>query len=186
MTDIAEKQEADKKWLWYSGQDDEFYTNGPFATREEAIEALDGYGGHIIEAAPREVRFSANSLIEHQYFDNDDYFTGEHRGPDRAGGADVVAQADAELQTLLDDWLDRWRHTFVKPEVFRCARKGECIQPYWMDAGPLSDEEKVELRELEEQSAAGIGTLESSVRMYELGARANHFANAPDGEASHD
>lgn len=114
---------------WWSGSNDEFYTNGPFATREQAVGELCGEGGYVVEAARMPVTFSVDQLIEDQYFECDDYFSGENGEPERTGGADVVAAADAELQALLDAWLARWRHTFNQPEMFGRMGPVERIEP---------------------------------------------------------
>lgn len=114
-------------WRWWSGSNDEWYTNGPFGSREDAVKALDGAGGFVIEAIKRPVQFSACNLIESQYFEDENYFSGEAGEPDRNGGTDIVLAADAELQALLDAWADRWRHTFEEPEMFAATRNGEAI-----------------------------------------------------------
>lgn len=124
MTMSEAKTVSAAKWEWWSGTNDEFYTNGPFATREEAIRELDGYGGHIIEAVKRTVKFSADQLIDAQYYEDDDYFSGEHGEPDRKG--DWKA-ADAELQAMLDAWAEKWQHTFIAPEMFASSRNREEI-----------------------------------------------------------
>lgn len=113
-------------WAWWSGPDDEYYRNGPFATREEALVELDEEGGYIIEAQMNAVTFSADMLINNQYFE-DEGFDFDNCEPDRIGGADAIGAADAELQALLDGWLDRWRHTFVAPNMFAGSRNGECV-----------------------------------------------------------
>ena len=116
-------------WQWWSGTSDEWYTNGPFATREEAIAALDGDGGYVIEAKhPDPVSFSASDLIEAQYFEDNDYFDFDHSEPDRKGPADEIAVADAELQALLDDWCLRYADTFVRGNLFGDQRNGERIE----------------------------------------------------------
>lgn len=115
------------KWQWFSGTNDEYFTNGPFETREEAIEALDGYGGHIIEAERYPITFSARRLIDDQYFDCEDYFSGEYSEPARYGNEEFVAAADAELQAALDAWLAKWSVSFIQPEMFCRQRNAEYI-----------------------------------------------------------
>ena len=100
---------------WYSGSTEEYFQNGPFDTRQEAVDALDGEGGWIIEAETYAIAFSAQRLIEDQYFEDNGIFDWDHLEPDRLQGA---VEADVELQQLLDDWLDKWRHTFVQPNMF--------------------------------------------------------------------
>ncbi|WP_341207252.1 hypothetical protein [uncultured Sphingomonas sp.] len=116
-------------WQWWSGANDEWYTNGPFATREEAVAALDGDGGYVIEAKhPDPVSFSASALIEAQYLEDNDYFDFDHSEPDRKGPADKIAAADAELQTMLDDWCSRHADTFVRGNLFGEQRNGDRIE----------------------------------------------------------
>lgn len=139
-----------QQWKWWSGSNDELYTNGPFATKEEAVAELDGGGGYIVEAVSARVRFSAARLIDQQYFEDDDYFSGEHGEPDRIGDGELIAQADAELQAALDAWLGKWRHTFVTPEMFANSRNHESIPADYTSDGELSEVEEAELVELEE------------------------------------
>jgi len=122
-------------WQWWSGTDDEYFTNGPFDTRKEAIEALDGEGGHIIEAERYPIKFSAKRLIERQYLDCDDYFSGEYAEAARAGSEDFVAAADAELQEFLDLWTVKWAASFVQPEMFCRQRNAEYIPEDGDDEG---------------------------------------------------
>ncbi len=115
-------------WKWFSGTSDEFYENGPFATKQEAVAELDGYGGFIIEAVQRDnVRLSASRLIEDQYFEDDDDFDFDHAEPDRVGKKEDVEAADAELQALLDGWCAKFGHTFVRPNLFLKSRNHEEI-----------------------------------------------------------
>jgi len=116
-------------WQWWSGDNDEHFTNGPFETREDAIEALDGDGGYVIEAERHVVTFSAERLINDQYFDCEDYFSGDYSEPARYGSEEFVKQADAELQQLLDNWLAKWSVCFVQPEMFCRQRNDEYFHP---------------------------------------------------------
>lgn len=116
-------------WGWWAGANEEFFAyGGPFPTRDEAIDAgrdgADGEGFWIVEAVQQEVRFSGEALIEAQYFENDDYF-GEDADPDRLGESSA---ADAELQALLDVWTEKWRHTFVTPNMFAAQRSLEFVK----------------------------------------------------------
>ncbi|WP_394436734.1 hypothetical protein ACGGKE_07805 [Sphingobium naphthae] len=135
---------SDKDWQWWSGTNDEYYTNGPFQCREHAVEELDGEGGYIIEAVKLHVRFNADQLIENQYFEDDDYFSGENSDPDRAGSVAIIKTANAELQGLLDAWCNKWQHTFVAPEMFAATRNAaivpefadEAAQEAWLAENP--------------------------------------------------
>ncbi|RHZ96495.1 hypothetical protein D1114_07240 [Cereibacter sphaeroides] len=48
--EAAPAADAGDGWGWWSGYDGEHYGNGPFATRDEAVRALCGRGGYIVEA----------------------------------------------------------------------------------------------------------------------------------------
>lgn len=119
-------------WGWWAGPDQEIFRyGGPFATREEAIEcgrenADPGEGFFIVEAAQHQIRLSARRLIEDQYFDNDDFFDCENAEPDRM--ADHKG-ADAELQALLDAWVEKHRATFISPNMFAASRNEAWIEP---------------------------------------------------------
>jgi hypothetical protein len=126
-------------WQWFSGANDEWYSNGPFDTRDEAIEALEGEGGFIIEAQKQRVRFTASGLIDDQYYDADDLFSYDHGDEhDRIGGADLIAAADAELQALLDAWTARWQHTFAAPTIFAATRNAEQVATAVAEGAPPS------------------------------------------------
>lgn len=125
-------------WQWWSGTNDEYFTNGPFKCREDAIEALDGDGGYIVEAERYPIRFNVDRLIDHQYFECDDYFSGENVEPARAGSEEFVAAADSELQQALDTWLVKWAASFVQPEMFCRQRNDEYIPADDEEVGPES------------------------------------------------
>lgn len=118
---------AEQAWKWWSGSNNELYANGPFLTREEAIDALCDEGGFIVEAQQGAVRFSAKRLLDDQYFEDEDGFDFENVEPDRIGNPAEIARADEELQALLDGWVNKWRHTFVTPNLFVAQRNEERI-----------------------------------------------------------
>lgn len=122
-------------WGWRSGPNNEYYTNGPFADRADAVAALDGERGYIVEAVQGAVRFDAERLINDQYFEDDSNFDFDNMEPDRTGGGDVADAADAELQALLDGWVARWRHTFVTPNMFAATRGEEFVAGVCEDCG---------------------------------------------------
>lgn len=115
---------------WYAGESDEYYTEGPFPSRQDAIEAgraeFDGGGFWVCKAQKQEVRFCAKTLIEDQYHENDDLFDYENsNGPERKGEHEA---ADVELQTLLDQWTTRWKDTFAQPTLFYQSFSDEYIE----------------------------------------------------------
>lgn len=135
--------EDQEKWMWWSGPNDELYTNGPYLTREEALEALDGGWGYIVEAVSQKLRFSAEDMLETQYFENDDLFSGEGPNADRIGDN---KDADAELQALLDEWTAKWAHTFISPTRFKGHRIEEAIEAQWNPVGTDPADYWVEVR----------------------------------------
>ena len=46
-------------WKWYAGSNEEGFHSDPFDTREEAIDALDGNRGFILEAHRRPLALSS-------------------------------------------------------------------------------------------------------------------------------
>lgn len=118
-----------KQGVWWAGSRDEWYEVGPCASREEAISEGRAYFDtdfHICEAETKSITLNADRLIEDQYFDSEDLFSYEDGSEaDRRDGA---AEADKELQALLDDWLARHSHTFVQPTLFAWTANKECIE----------------------------------------------------------
>ena len=124
---------SESKGSWWCGQDDEYFTAGPFEDREEAI--LDGtndYGGDpffIINAEQHSVKFYAKRVINDYYFDNDMLFDYDREEPDRVGSKEVIEAADKALQVLLDSWLELYGHTFKQPNMFAWHSTAERIVP---------------------------------------------------------
>lgn len=126
-------------WAWWAGQTAEWYANGPFRTRDQAIAALDGDGGHIVEARFADpVHFDAQQLIEAQYLESNDAFDYDAGEPDRKGPGDRIAAADSELQQLLDLWCAKWAGTFARGNMFAETRHKEQIAPEASGAGAQS------------------------------------------------
>lgn len=114
---------------WWAGRFNDYFTEGPFETRDEAFEAArDAFEDdfYITQAETCSIHFSASRLIDDQYVENDDLFDCEHGEPDRLGGS---AAADAELQALLDAWLEKHEATFATPNIFAWARNEEYFPP---------------------------------------------------------
>lgn len=121
--------DAATDWRWWSGTNDEWYSNGPFDTRDQAVAALDGHGGYIVEAQNGVIHFSADRLIQHQYYDDEDLFAYDYGDePERRGPIAAIEAADAELQILLDSWLNRHRATFMPPVTFAATRNAEKVE----------------------------------------------------------
>ncbi|MBO9724341.1 MAG: hypothetical protein J7530_08200 [Novosphingobium sp.] len=116
---------------WWASHDGEFYNVGPLDTREQALKEgaseFEGDAFYIVEAGLHEIKLSAAAVIERQY---DLWYEGE--GADRCAGS---AEADAELQQLLDGWLAKHIGTFRNPTTFAWSRNEELIP-----AGAVSGE----------------------------------------------
>lgn len=124
-------EENKTEWAWWAGSNEEFFTDGPFATREDAIAEyksswMPEEGFHIVEAVAGRVWFSAGRLIVRQYEDDDDLWGIDGPSPDRLGEHEA---ADKELQELLDKWVEKYSDTFVQPTMFRGQRNAEFIPP---------------------------------------------------------
>lgn len=128
---------SDPDWQWWSGPNEEWYPNGPFATRDEAVAALDGAAGYVTEALPpAPIHLSAEQLLEDQFFENNDHFDFDHAEPDRRGDDAAIVAADAELQVLLDRWCDRAGHTFARGNLFVGQRNGQHVDAVRVESDP--------------------------------------------------
>lgn len=119
-------------WSWWAGSSNEWYSCGPFETRDDAIVAgRHAFGGAdfcIVEGAQKYLRFDADDLIQHQYFDADELFSYDDGGePERIGSVAAINEADAELQAALDAWVAKWGHTLAPPTLFAGTRNEETI-----------------------------------------------------------
>jgi len=110
---------------WWAGRQNDYFTEGPFDTRDEAVDVgRDSFDDdfYIIEAETHSVRFDAQRLINDQYVENDNLFDYENCEPERLGDS---ASADAELQALLDAWLEKHEATFNTPNIFAWSKNEE-------------------------------------------------------------
>lgn len=130
MTDKTE-------WAWWGGRTSEWLTIGPCNTREDAIaegvrEFGEGDGDFVIlEGVMHSISLSANQVLEDAYEhwgDDSDLFSSESDYPEPQGSKEDQKAAEDELQALLDTWLDKWRHTFPKPNMFAASRNEETIR----------------------------------------------------------
>ena len=122
---------TDENWKWYSGSDDETFTNGPFDFRDDAIEALDGYGGYVIEARKDDLRlsshFSADDFIEaaeEAVYD----MANEDGDPIFDVPSDKQADLQLRVRAAIDAWQDAHGLMFV-PWLFSGQRNLEHIAP---------------------------------------------------------
>lgn len=121
---------------WWAGSNDEFFTEGPLDSRDDAIAEGRGQFGedgfYICEAEQQPFSLDAQRLLDSQYFEQDDLFDYDHSEPGRKGDH---AAADAELQALLNAWCDKHRDTFITPSLFLWSANHEHI-PAQVDTGP--------------------------------------------------
>lgn len=96
---------------WWAGTNDESYEHGPLDTREEAIEALDGYGGYICQAEIKPLRLSKWVRLDQLLEMGDDEFFDS----DRCGEADeespfqVSPKLEADLISRIEATIDQWQ-----------------------------------------------------------------------------
>lgn len=115
---------TDKDWKWYSGSNDEEFHNGPFDAREDAVDALDGYGGYVIEAVKYDLRlsdlFQVSSFLEQAEDSVDDLYNEDYSlifdtSEDQARDLQLLVRA------AIDTWQDAHGLKFV-PWVFKQSR----------------------------------------------------------------
>jgi hypothetical protein len=120
-------------WAWWAGRDEEWMQVGPCATREDAIhEGLDYFDDDfvVLEAKKAEIGLSATIMLDHAYecwADDDCLFSSEFDPPEPRGSVEDQRAAEAELQALLDNWVDKWRHTLPTPNMFAATRNLETV-----------------------------------------------------------
>ena len=120
----------EQEWKWYSGHNDENFSNGPFDTKEQAIAELDGYGGYVIMARKVPLRLSG-------YFDVDQLLEGaEESVYDQCNDNgdpifDVTEDQSADLQARIlaeiEAWQDAHNLTFM-PWAFSQTNAVERIE----------------------------------------------------------
>ena len=121
------------KGFWWAGSNEEWFTEGPFDSREEAIQeghkAFLHDGFYIINGENYQISFSAEELIDSQYFDNSDYFCYENGNePAREGPQEIIDKSNRELQTYLNKWIKKYNHTFAPPGLFAWSKEAEWIE----------------------------------------------------------
>jgi hypothetical protein len=124
-------------WSWWAGRDEEWLTIGPCNTRDDAIaEGLsdigEGEGDFVIlEGIMHDIRLDASSIIDNAYdhwADDSDLFSTEHDAPEPKGSKEDQKAAEDDLQSLLDAWVAKWRHTLPTPNMFASTRNQETIR----------------------------------------------------------
>ena len=127
--DYEVQPEPKNEWFWWAGDNDEFFSCGPYKTREGAIAdgqaTFCGEGFHIVEARHAEYCMPAaedviGMMLEHSEVMYEDE-------PDVVGSKEVVKAAEAELDALLAGWLKKHVGIFSKPTLFDGTRNREFI-----------------------------------------------------------
>ena len=118
------------EWKWYSGTNDENFSNGPFDTREQAVAELDGYGGYVVQARKVPLRLSG-------YFDVDQLLgSAEDVVYDQCNENgdplfDLTDEQSKDLQdrirAAIDEWQDAQSRVFV-PWAFSETKNLERIE----------------------------------------------------------
>lgn len=126
----------ESEWSWWAGRSTDWMDLGNYSTREDAIiggkDSLGEGGGDfiIMEATMGILSMRADDILERfmdHVSDNHELYTGEGDYCARDGDKGFIAQADAELQVLLDGWMEKWRHTFTSPDAFVSTRNQETV-----------------------------------------------------------
>ena len=135
-------------WEWWAGNNDENYQIGPCASRDEALEEACDYFGDdadtifLIEAtraqwwSPR-----ASTVIDELLNNCDDLFADDW--PDLCGTKERRAEAEGELQSALDVWMNKWRdEIFPTPTRFASTRNSEAVSVASADTHPKGGDVK--------------------------------------------
>lgn len=118
-------------WNWYAGRDEETFSVGPCADREEAIQQGKDYfdeDGFFIVEATKAVWAPpvADRIITDMLENSDDLFSEDY--PELTGTVEQQMLAESELQRLLDEWMDKYRDIiFPTPWAFAASRNAEYI-----------------------------------------------------------
>lgn len=97
-----------ENWKWYAGWNDEEFHSGPFDTREEAIKALDGLRGFIIEA--RKIPIKLSSYFDAEYFlEVTEEDACDLSNPDGDQIFNVPKEALVGLQVWVRAAIDQWQ-----------------------------------------------------------------------------
>ena len=131
---------ADKNWKWYSGNNNESYSCGPFDTREEAIEEArgmygDDVGVHVAEAYKEPLKLSSyiSDRIVETILEHADECVADHG--DEYGEYitfDISDDHAKDLQNALSRAVDAWqaKHDLkFTTWCFTDTRNEEYIEP---------------------------------------------------------
>lgn len=116
-------------WKWYAGSNEEEFHSGPFDTREEAIDALDGSRGFIIEAHKRPLTLSS-CFDATRFFEDAEESVYELANPDgellfEATGTQIE-DLEKRVRKAIDQWQENHNMVFI-PWCFSQSRNLEFI-----------------------------------------------------------
>lgn len=128
---------TDDQWIWFAGQGGEYFSSGPHATREEAIEAGRGEWGseafEIIEATQPPLKLSdwfdvdrALEDAEESLSDSDRYCDEFDHGP----VFEIKTDQEKDLRERIAKAIDEWQaaHSLVfTVHTFASSRNHETI-----------------------------------------------------------
>lgn len=119
-----------EEWKWYAGSNEETFGHGPFDTREQAIEELDGYGGYVVMARKVPLRLSSYFDVD-RLLENAEETAYDMANEDGDPLFDVTDEQEADLQARVRAAIDAWQYahglTFI-PWSFSETKHEERIQ----------------------------------------------------------
>lgn len=124
-------------WNWWAGRTAEWMDMGSHATREDAVAEGMGYGDGdfvVLEARSLSVPSpDAGTVIDdwlNGLGENHDYYSGESGYPEWTLPKDQQKVAEAELQTALAAWAEKWARGWIDPlpDIFGDVRNQETIR----------------------------------------------------------
>ena len=95
-------------WKWYAGSNDEEFHSGPFDTREEAIDALDGGRGFIIEAHKRPQALSSY-FDATRFIEDAEESVYELTNPDGEPLFEATSTQIDDLEKRVREAIDQWQ-----------------------------------------------------------------------------
>lgn len=116
-------------WKWYAGSNEEEFHSGPFDTREEAVYALDGEGGFIIEAH-KHLESLASYFDAHRFLEDAEDSAYDMANPDGGPLFDATGAQIIDLEKRVREAIDQWQesHNLVfEPWAFFGTRNLERI-----------------------------------------------------------
>lgn len=120
-------------WQWWAGRDEEYFTSGPFTSRDWAIaqgqnDFCDDDTFLICEAQSHDLNLSAERLLDDQYFEDSEMFDYDNAEPEWRCPPEARKVASAALQAALDQWVAEFGHCLNTPNMFANVRNHETVE----------------------------------------------------------